>query len=218
MKLLILMLTVCFSATVNAQSKAEKLYAEGEQLAATATVASQEAAIKKFKAAKVVFTNAKKKQICDRAVAACRKNIKTINERNAAKKTTASAKKKPSKAHNDTPKHEEETSQQEIIVIEKPVIIEQRAVALAARPGSLLFKGNTKGKPQTIHVTCNFDDWYVVSQPHWIASAISIDHQQLIVNAYDNDNNFPRTGEIKIQCGNKIATIIVEQKKGKKRK
>lgn len=58
-----------------AQSNGDKLFMEGQALQQKQTIASQNQAIKKFEAAKVVYTSADKKRMCDNQIAICNNNI-----------------------------------------------------------------------------------------------------------------------------------------------
>ena len=62
--------------TIQAQTNADNLFLQGQNLQKTMTVASQNAAIKKFQAAKVLYTTASKKSMCDNQIAACNTNIR----------------------------------------------------------------------------------------------------------------------------------------------
>lgn len=216
LKLLLITLFACLSVSLHAQTAGDKLFAEGKQLQNKMTIASQEAAIKKFTAAKIVYDAAAKKGSCDKHISQCKQNIKKLKASQAvAKKQTKTPKKEESKRKKQ--EAELEAYEPEVIIVEKPVIVERKAVALAARPGSLLFKWNPKGISQSIEVNCNYDDWQIIEQPKWIVTTISADRRKIIVQADVNIVNTPRYGNIKIKCGNKLATIIVEQKKGKKK-
>ena len=78
-----------------AQSNGDKLFMEGQSLQQKQTIASQTQAIKKFEAAKVVYTSADKKRMCDNQIAICNNNISSLkrvssNGNNEKKRTTSS--------------------------------------------------------------------------------------------------------------------------------
>lgn len=76
-RILVILLLFCSSMAINAQS-GDKLFMEGQRLQQTMTVASQNAAIKKFQAAKVVYTTADKKKMCDNQITICNRNISSL--------------------------------------------------------------------------------------------------------------------------------------------
>ncbi len=82
---------VCVAA--GAQSSGDKLFLEGQNLQKVLTVGSQNAAIKKFTAAKVVYMTADKKKMCDNQIAVCRSNIGRCLSRNQ-RRAVVSPKKK----------------------------------------------------------------------------------------------------------------------------
>ncbi len=61
-----------------AQSNGDKLFMEGQVLQRRQTIVSQHQAIKKFEAAKVVYTSADKKRMCDNQIAICNNNISSL--------------------------------------------------------------------------------------------------------------------------------------------
>ena len=62
----------------SAQSNGDKLFMEGQALQKKQTIASQNQAIKKFEAAKVVYTSVDKKKMCDNQIAICNNNISSL--------------------------------------------------------------------------------------------------------------------------------------------
>jgi hypothetical protein len=71
---------MCFvSSVVMAQSGADKLFMEGQQLQKVMKVASQKSAIKKFQQAKVLYNTADKKTMCDNQISICNSNITQLN-------------------------------------------------------------------------------------------------------------------------------------------
>ena len=67
---MVMIATVCA-----AQSNGDKLFMEGQTLQKKQTISSQLQAIKKFEAAKVVYTTADKKKMCDNQISICNNNI-----------------------------------------------------------------------------------------------------------------------------------------------
>lgn len=66
--------------SVSAQSNGDKLFMEGQALQQKQTIASQNQAIKKFEAAKIVYTTAEKKKMCDNQIAICNNNISILKK------------------------------------------------------------------------------------------------------------------------------------------
>ncbi len=64
-----------------AQSAGDKLFIEGQKLQQIGTITSQKQAINKFKAAKVVYTSANKKKMCDNQIEICLKRMNTTTQR-----------------------------------------------------------------------------------------------------------------------------------------
>jgi len=73
------------ATVVMAQSNGDKLFMEGQSLQRTQTIASQNAAIKKFQAAKVVYSTADKKRMCENQIAICNSNISSIRRSSSRK-------------------------------------------------------------------------------------------------------------------------------------
>ncbi len=72
------LLSLCFllcSVATFAQSDGDALFEQGQTLQAERTIDSQQRAIKKFKAARIVFENPTKKTACDDQIAVCQKTI-----------------------------------------------------------------------------------------------------------------------------------------------
>lgn len=76
-KIVTILILMC-AMTVSAQSNGDKLFMEGQALQQKQTIASQNQAIKKFEAAKVVYTSADKKKMCDNQIAICKNNISSL--------------------------------------------------------------------------------------------------------------------------------------------
>jgi len=73
-------LLLCVAVTSFAQSNGDKLFMEGQKLQQTQTIASQNKAIKKFRSAKVVYTTADKKKMCDNQITICNNNIASLKK------------------------------------------------------------------------------------------------------------------------------------------
>lgn len=68
------------SSPVVAQSNGDNLFMEGQKLQQSMSIASQNQAIKKFKAARVVYTTKEKKKMCDNQISICNNNIASIKK------------------------------------------------------------------------------------------------------------------------------------------
>ena len=64
-----------------AQTNGDKLFLEGQTLQKEKNIASQNQAIKKFKAAKVIYTTPEKKKMCDNQIAICNSNIASLRKK-----------------------------------------------------------------------------------------------------------------------------------------
>ena len=77
---IVIILVLMVASTVTAQSNGDKLFMEGQALQQKQTIASQNQAIKKFEAAKVVYTTADKKRMCDNQITICNNNISSLKK------------------------------------------------------------------------------------------------------------------------------------------
>ena len=79
-------LLFCTTNLMAQSSRGDKLFLEGQNLQKTMTIASQNAAIKKFNQAKVAYSSADKKSMCDNQIGICHENIKRIKQPKPVKK------------------------------------------------------------------------------------------------------------------------------------
>ncbi|MDE6013080.1 MAG: hypothetical protein K2G91_10185 [Prevotella sp.] len=86
-RLVATVLSTIMAMTVSAQSNGDKLFMEGQALQQKQTIVSQNQAIKKFEAAKVVYTTADKKKMCDNQISICNDNIKRLGPGAKSKQT-----------------------------------------------------------------------------------------------------------------------------------
>lgn len=77
---IVIILVLMVAHIVSAQSNGDKLFMEGQALQQKQTIASQNQAIKKFEAAKVVYTTADKKKMCDNQITICKNNISYLKK------------------------------------------------------------------------------------------------------------------------------------------
>lgn len=197
--ILVCSLMLCLSVSVMAQSSGDKLFLEGQQLQQIQTIASQKSAIKKFQAAKVVYNTPDKKEMCDNQVVICNNNIKALRN----KADNANTKKTAELPANNT-KNEVKAPKQDTHVNVKLSLSESR----------LDFKYKPKeGATQSVEVTCNYQDWKISSTPEWIT--VYTAENKFTVEAAENSTAEERAGVIKVQCGDKIVDLVVNQEKEK---
>lgn len=193
-RMLVFVLMLCVPAGMVAQSNGDKLFMEGQQLQQVQTIASQNAAIKKFRAAKVVYTTAGKKKICDNQIAICNNNIRAIR----AKSSSGSG------SQNTTQSGTTVTSKKET----------HKNVELSLSETRLDFKSKPKeGATQSVEVECNYDDWEIASNPEWVTVYLS--EKKFTVEAEENTGEEDRSGVIVVKCGDKEVNLVVNQDKRK---
>lgn len=187
--------------TIKAQTNADNLFLQGQKLQKTMTVASQNAAIKKFQAAKVLYTTASKKSMCDNQISACNTNISNIKGRKTSTTSTGKAKGKADKRSTAD--------------AEKPVpVAKKRDVTLSLSETRLDFKCNPKeGSTQSVNVTCNFDDWTIAKKPEWLTVYTAKD--KFSVEVEENATEEDRSGIITVKCDDKEVDLIVNQDRAK---
>ena len=191
-------LMLCFTVSATAQSNADKLFMEGQQLMKTMTVDKQQQAIKKFTAAKIAYTPAEKKQMCDNQITICNKNIQTIRE-----KAKATQQKKQQQDSED-----QQQQQQQPEPVKKDT---HKNVQLELSKTRLDFKAEPKeGYTQAVKVKCNYDDWAIAEKPDWVT--ISMAGSEFWVKV-DNNAGDDRSGIVKVQCGNVVKDLIINQSK-----
>lgn len=181
---------------VGAQSSGDKLFLEGQNLQKVLTVGSQNAAIKKFTAAKVVYVTADKKKMCDNQIAVCRSNIKSLS----VKKT----KKSPRKVKETV---EEKTVENTVVEVKK-----RTDVRLKLSEDGLEFKAIPgEGATQSVDVFCNYDDWAIASCPDWATVYTAKD--KFTVEVTDNETSDDRFGHVTVKCEDTEVVLVVKQKK-----
>ena len=197
-KVVLYTLMLCFTVSAAAQSNADKLFMEGQQLMKTMTVDKQQQAIKKFTAAKIAYTPAEKKQMCDNQITICNKNIQTIREK--AKAAQQKKQQQDSEA--------QQQQQQQPEPVKKDT---HKNVQLELSKTRLDFKAEPKeGYTQTVKVKCNYDDWSIAEKPDWVT--ISMAGSEFWVKV-DNNAGDDRSGIVKVQCGNVVKDLIINQSK-----
>lgn len=179
-----------------AQSNGDKLFLEGQQLQAVQTINSQQAAIKKFQAAKIAYTTTEKKTMCDNQITICNNNISSI--RAAARR-----------AADEKAKAEAEAQAAATAAEPEP---ERTDVELKLSETRLDFKSTPKeGYTQSVNVTCNYDDWDIEESPDWLT--VYKADTKFTVEASENTTGEDRSGVITVACGSTEATVVVSQNK-----
>ena len=190
------------SIAVSAQTSGDKLFLEGQKLQQRMTVDAQNSAIKKFRAAKVVYTTTDKKTMCDNQIAICNRNLTTLKKPNAGGGRKTVRKSGSVKKH---PKIVEEDS----VAEEKPQIIN---VELSLSESRLDFKNNPKeGTFQTVDVACNMDEIEITSKPDWVT--VDVAKKKLFVSVQKNNTADERSGVVRVKCYDKEADLVVNQAK-----
>lgn len=182
-----------------AQSNGDKLFMEGQKYQQTQTVAAQNLAIKKFKAAKVVYTTSDKKTMCDNQIKICNSNITSLKKRT----NRISSKKKNKQDTTIT-----DTAQVSVNTIQN----KHKNVELSLSENRLDFKYKPKeGATKSVDVKCNYADWEVADKPEWVTVYMAA--YKFSVEAQTNDTEDERSGVIKVKCGDKVVDLVVNQAK-----
>ena len=194
--------------SANAQSsQGDKLFQEGQKLQQTMTKASQNAAIKKYVAAKTFYTAASSKAMCDNQIAICRKNIQSIGKPTARSVRGGGTK---DRRHLDKENNKTEEAAQPVV----PAVKKLTNVSLSLSEKRLDFKAVPKeGATQSVKVDCNYDEWEIDKKPEWVSVYVSEDKKKLSVEAQANETGEERSGVVTIKCGDKEEDLVINQKK-----
>lgn len=187
------------SMTCHAQSNGDKLFMEGQKYQQTQTVAAQNMAIKKFKAAKVVYTTSDKKTMCDNQIKICNNNIVSLKK----SANRISSKKKDNK---------ENVRVDTVQVAVDTIKNKHENVELSLSETRLDFKYKPKeGATKSVEVKCNYDDWEIAEKPEWVTVYMAA--KKFTVEAQANETEEERSGVIKVKCGDKAVDLVVNQDK-----
>lgn len=197
MKVVLCTLMLCFTVSAAAQSNADKLFMEGQELMKTMTVDKQQQAIKKFTAAKIAYTPAEKKKMCDNQISICNKNIQTIRD-----KAKAAQQKKQQEAENKQQQEAQPEPEKKDTHVNVQLELSKTRLDFKAEP--------KEGYTQTVKVKCNYDDWSIAEKPDWVT--ISMAGSEFWVKV-DNNAGDDRSGIVKVQCGNVVKDLIINQSK-----
>ena len=191
----VLLSVVCMSES--AESSGDKLFLEGQNLQKVLTVGSQNAAIKKFTAAKVVYMTADKKKMCDNQISVCRSNIKSLSSARKVRKNN---------------KNKAEVKEEKPVEAPVVVVAKRTDVRLKLSEDGLEFKAVPgEGATQSVEVFCNYEDWTVASKPDWTTVYTAKD--KFTVEVLDNETSEDRFGHITVKCEDTETVLVVKQKK-----
>lgn len=188
-------------------SRGDKLFLEGQNLQKTMTVASQNAAIKKFQQAKVAYTAQDKKSMCDNQIDICHANIKRIRDTKHRDNKTARKESTDSVAGSKTTKSPQAGKDSS-----KP---KRDDVQIAFSKTRLDFSyAPDEGATQTVDVECNYDDWTLDSIPAWVQVFTAPDRKSInVAVTEENTTGDYRSATVIIRCDDKLATLTVNQDK-----
>lgn len=173
LRLFLFAMTLLVSQTLSAQSNGDKLFIEGQTLQQIKTIASQNKAIKKFQAAKIVYTTTEKKKMCDNQISICRSNIAAF--KSGKDKRTVSA--------------TEKTEQKNFLLSTSTVVADAKkglySVSVTAPSPDWNFNAEvTDGKNQ-----------------EFVKSSRDKEGKSLILEVDDNNTTLMRTQNFVVVCG-----------------
>lgn len=200
LKNLLILLLLCLPFTGQAQSSCDKLFAEGAKWQQTMTISAQNKAIAMFEKAKVCYDSSERKNICDQQIKTSRTIIQNL--RSAADKAASAKAQKEAGEENRKDSAAVETS------VPKKV---RQDIKLSFEKNHLAFKAKG-GEFKKVKVECNYEDWKVTETPGWITVSRN-NENELVIETDENMTEDDRAGVVKVECGDKEATLIVNQKK-----
>lgn len=178
------------------QSIGDRLFAQGQKLQLVQTVKSQNLAIGKFQAARKAYDSASKKSMCDNQIAICRSNIKTLNQKQTARKGKVRRQKTEEVVEKDT-----------VAVAPK---VEKEPVSLQLSVSYMEFKASGKAVDRhEVLVSCNYDNW-TFSAPDWVQ--VAKNGNILILTVSSNKTSDERKGKLSVTCDDKTAEMVISQK------
>ena len=170
-----------------AQSNGDKLFMEGQTLQQKQTISSQNQAIKKFEAAKVVYTSTDKKKMCDNQIAICNNNISSLKRASS------------SKGHK-----------------EKKQAVETKEVKLSLSKNSILFDGDKKGM-SSIAVVAPSIEWNfkssegVEGEENYVKATRSSDAKSIDIEVEANPSTLERHQSFVVSYESVTDTLMVSQ-------
>ncbi len=182
----VIILVLMMAHTVSGQSNGDKLFMEGQALQQKQTIASQNQAIKKFEAAKVVYTTADKKRMCDNQIAICNNNISSL-------------KKVPSKGTKD-----------------KKQTVPVQEVKLTLSQNRLSFDGDKKGTSSVSVTAPSIDWSFKFSEgiegeENFVKATRSSDAKSIDIEVDTNPYTIERRQSLVVTYGNAADTLLISQ-------
>ena len=191
LKLVLVIIILCFSVNSNAQSAGDKLFKQGQELQMKQNEKSQNQAIAKFTAAKKAYDSVDKKAMCDNQIKICRNNIITIRKNITEKKKVVVQEK------------EEETALPEPEPQKEPVSLSLSVSAIEFKPSG------KKGDNHQVTINCNYNNW-TYEGPEWID--ITKNGNVLTLTASSNDTGEERSAVLVVECEGTKAELMIYQK------
>ncbi len=169
-----------------AQSNGDKLFMEGQALQQKQTIASQNQAIKKFEAAKVVYTSADKKKMCDNQIAICNNIISSL------KRVSSKGSK------------------------EKKQIVAVQEVKLALSKNSILFDGDKKGMSSIAVTAPSVDWTFkssegIEGEENYVKTTRSSDAKSINIEVEANPYTLERHQSFVVSYENVTDTFFISQ-------
>lgn len=190
------------SIMASAQTSGDKLFLEGQKLQQKMTVDAQTSAIKKFRAAKVIYNTTEKKTMCDNQIAICSRNLTALKKPNTGSGRKTIRKVGSAKKHT-------KVVEEDSVSVEEPQVVN---VELSLSESRLDFKSNPKeGTVQIVDIICNMDEIELSSKPDWVT--VDVAKKKLFVSVQENNTTEERSGVVRVKCYDKEADLVVNQAK-----
>ena len=181
----LLIMFFALSSSLVAQTSGDKLFMEGQELQQTRTIAAQNKAIKKFQAAKVVYTIADKKKMCDNQITICKGIITSIRNQNK-----------------DTKQTEQNTEEPKGITLSKSIVEFD-----GDNSGIDIVNVNTPSNDwrfSYVEAAGNYQYFAKVSQ--------NVEEKTLKITVEPNNSTIIRKQGIKISCGDTSEYLLISQR------
>lgn len=196
-KIALVVALLCFNFLLaNAQSAGDKLYNEGIKYQQTMTISSQRKAIEAFEQAQACYDSQSNKELCEQQIKTCKNTIALIKKNEKALAEAEEAARKAAEGAAAEPVAEEVRVRDDVTISFGDVVI---------------LEFGKKGDTKTVTVTCNYDDWDVVSAPDWV-TCLRKDNELYIV-VPENPAKEERSGSVKVGCDQTVESFVVRQLK-----
>lgn len=182
---ILIMMFFALSSTLMAQTNGDKLFMEGQELQQTRTVVAQNKAIKKFQAAKVVYTSADKKKMCDNQITICKGIIASIKNQNKKTGQTEEKREEPKgiTLSKNIVEFDGDKSDMEIVNVTAP---------------------SDDWKFSYVEATENYQDFAKVSQ--------NVEEKALKITVEPNTSTLIRKQGLKVYCGETSEYLLISQR------